>query len=521
MTKRILILSSNPIGTSALDLDIEQREIRQSLKGSNFIIETRGAIRPKDLQQALLEVKPQVVHFCGHGEGTEGIVLMNDAGEIQFASTQALTNLFKIFSDRIECIVLNACYSEIQVNAIVEHINYVVGMNSSILDEAAILFARGFYAALGEGESIKTAYEIGKNAIEFEYPDEKTIRRKLIAVSENEDLVLPTPEYLVPILKQKTNIIEIKPPKIEPNFDKDAVKSLIGHADLVRAIAFSPDGKYLVSASNDLTVRLWDVEAGRLIRLLKGHRERVKCVRVSNDNTLIISGSSDNTLKIWSIETGNCINTIKTSLNPNTVLSAIAINFGQNIIATGSTSNQGTIKLWNWQTGEIIDAVKAASSGIRSLVMSHDGRILVSGSAGKTIKIWDLEQKLKQPLDVINNAHISDVLSLAIHDRTLISSGEDRTIKLWNLDAGENQHPQILQGHAGSIWSVAISPDGTKIVSASGDYTVKIWNIKTGLILETLTGHLGEVRTIAFSPNGQMLASAGDDWEIKLWQLDN
>jgi hypothetical protein len=76
MTQRILILSSNPKGTSALDLDLEKREIRQSLKGSKFIIETRGAVRPEDLQQALLEVKPQIVHFCGHGEGTEGIVLM-------------------------------------------------------------------------------------------------------------------------------------------------------------------------------------------------------------------------------------------------------------------------------------------------------------------------------------------------------------------------------------------------------------------------------------------------------------
>ena len=94
---------------------------------------------------------------------------MNDSGEIHFASTGALTDLFKIFSDRIECIVLNACYSEVQADAIAEHINYVVGMNRSVLDEAAITFAEGFYRAIGAGEPIKKAYSMGKVAIQFEY----------------------------------------------------------------------------------------------------------------------------------------------------------------------------------------------------------------------------------------------------------------------------------------------------------------------------------------------------------------
>jgi hypothetical protein len=235
MTKRILILSANPKGTSALDLAIEEREIREALKGSEFKLETRGAVRPKDLQKALLEVKPQIVHFCGHGEGTEGIVLMNDAGEIKFVNTQALTDLFRIFSDRIECIVLNACYSEVQANNIAKHINYVVGMKRSILDEAAILFARGFYAALGTRESIEIAFEMGKNAIQIEYPDDAAIRRKFNTILDDQDLVLPTPEYLVPELKRKATLIEIQPPELEPMFDKDSLESLIGHSDWIRS----------------------------------------------------------------------------------------------------------------------------------------------------------------------------------------------------------------------------------------------------------------------------------------------
>ena len=396
-------------------------------------------------------------------------------------------------------------------------------MNRSVLDEAAILFARGFYTALGADESIQTAYKIGKSAIQFEYPDDEAIRRKLNPVEDDEDLDVPTPEYLVPVLKQKANLLEIKPPKPEeePNFEKDSIESLIGHSDWIRAIAFSTNGKYLVSGSNDRTVRLWDLQTGQLIRLLKGHKQRVKCIQISENGKLIISASADNTLKIWEIATGNCIRTIKTSQHSKTVLNAIAINSDLSIIATGSTSRQGTIKLWNWKTGEMIDAVKAASSGIRSLAMSPDGKILVSGSAGKTIKIWYLSPKLDQPEHIISYAHLSDVLSLAIHGQTLVSGGEDRTIKLWSLATAQKQQPHILKGHAGSVWSVAISPDGTKIASASGDYTVKIWDIQTGKILETLTGHLGEVRTVTFSPDSRMLASGGDDWEVKLWQLDN
>ena len=519
MTKRILILSANPEGTSSLDLDTEKREIRQSLKGSDYMIETREAVRPADLQQALLEVQPQIVHFCGHGEGTEGIVLVNEDGNIKFAPTPALAKLFKIFQDSIECIVLNACYTEVQATAISQHINYVVGMNRSILDESAIIFARGFYGALAEKAEIETAYDLGKIAIELEYPDQETIQRKLVPILDGREDELPTPEYLIPVLIQKANPIPIQPPQpeTEPNFAKDAFKSLIGHSDSVRAITFTPDGKYLVSASNDHTVRLWDIETGQLVTLFKGHKKRVNCLQISSDGKQIVSGSEDSTLKIWNLETGNCTKTIKTSLNPKTLLNSITINSEQQFIATGSTSVQGTVKRWHWQTGEMLDAVKAASSGINSLTLSSDARILVSGSGGKTIKIWDLEQGLKEPL-VIPNAHESDILSLAIRDRILISGSKDRSIKLWSLDTGESIS-HFSQSHVGSIWDLAISPNGKMLASASGDFTVKLWSIETGKLLGTLTGHSGEVRTVAFSPNGELLASAGDDWEIKLWEL--
>ncbi len=214
----------------------------------------------------------------------------------------------------------------------------------------------------------------------------------------------------------------------------------------------------------------------------------MKCVWLDERTKQIISGSADSTLKLWNLENGDCLKTINTSLNPKTVLNAIAINSEQQLIVTGSTSVQGTIKCWHWQSGEMLEAVNAAFSGINSLAISSDNKVLASGSGGRTIKIWHLDRGLQEP-QVIPNAHKSDILSLAIrdlaegealHDRILISGGKDRTIKLWNLDTGKEKSPHLLQGHAGSIRGLAVSPDGTKLASASGDSDFSVMMICQG-----------------------------------------
>ncbi|MEM7595413.1 MAG: CHAT domain-containing protein [Cyanobacteria bacterium P01_A01_bin.83] len=143
-TKKILILSSNPRKTTVLDIDIEMREIREALRRAEncaqFSLEFRVAVRPRDLSLALLEVKPNIVHFCGHGTGSQGIVLENKAGDQHLVETETLTELLKIVDEAehsIECVILNACYSEVQAKEIVKHIDYVVGMNQAIPDKVA------------------------------------------------------------------------------------------------------------------------------------------------------------------------------------------------------------------------------------------------------------------------------------------------------------------------------------------------------------------------------------------------
>lgn len=179
-SKTILVLASSPTNQARLRLDKEVREIDEGLRRSQhrdkFTLQQCWAVRPDDLRRALLDFNPQIIHFSGHGEGEDGLVLENDVGKAQLVSTQVLANLFKRFADRgLECVVLNSCYSEVQANAIAEHINFVVGMNSVIGDDAAIRFAVGFYDELGAGYPYKDAYHGGCDAIALQgIPEEHT-----------------------------------------------------------------------------------------------------------------------------------------------------------------------------------------------------------------------------------------------------------------------------------------------------------------------------------------------------------
>ena len=167
--KKILILSANPKGTSQLRLDEEVREIKEGLlrakHGRQFSIESFPAVRYRDLRRAILDNEPQILHFSGHGVGEEGLVFEDETGQAKLVDAEALAELFKLFSDQLECVVLNACYSEVQARAIAQHIPYVVGMNQAIGDKAAIEFSVGFYDALGAGKSYEIAYKFGCNAI--------------------------------------------------------------------------------------------------------------------------------------------------------------------------------------------------------------------------------------------------------------------------------------------------------------------------------------------------------------------
>ncbi len=184
--RTILILAANPKGTPHLRLDEEVKKIEQGLerarKRDQFKLVHKWAVTDDDLRRALLDNEPEIVHFSGHGSGTDGLAFEHDTGQSQLISGESLARLFELCSDTVKCVVLNACYSESQADAIARHINFVVGMKKAIGDEAAIKFAVGFYDALGAGRDVEKAYKFGCSAIDLK----------------------GIPEYLTPVLKKKT-----------------------------------------------------------------------------------------------------------------------------------------------------------------------------------------------------------------------------------------------------------------------------------------------------------------------------
>jgi hypothetical protein len=167
---KILIVAANPKDTSRLRLDEEVREIEAALQRSQrrnqFSVKSIWAPRTKDLRRALLDEQPYIVHFSGHGD-PEGLVLEDAEGEAVIVPPEALEGLFNLFRDNLQCVLLNACYSEAQATAIARRIPYVIGMKAEIADDIALEFAVGFYDALGAGRSVEQAFEFGYNAIKL------------------------------------------------------------------------------------------------------------------------------------------------------------------------------------------------------------------------------------------------------------------------------------------------------------------------------------------------------------------
>ncbi len=170
--KSILFVAANPVEAPRLQLAEEEKEISHKLTLAGYgtvPINSIGAATPSDLQQALLNFKPQIVHFSGHGAGETGLYFQDAIGRKQVVKADALANLFRMFSRfGLECVVLNACYSDVQAEAIAQHIPFVVGMNQAIGDAAAINFSVGFYQAVGAGEDFDFAHELGRVSIQMQ-----------------------------------------------------------------------------------------------------------------------------------------------------------------------------------------------------------------------------------------------------------------------------------------------------------------------------------------------------------------
>ncbi|KAH6696713.1 WD40-repeat-containing domain protein [Leptodontidium sp. MPI-SDFR-AT-0119] len=303
-------------------------------------------------------------------------------------------------------------------------------------------------------------------------------------------------------------------PRVETHWNA-MLQILEGHTDVVTSVAFSSDGKQIVSGSDDGTVRLWDAATGhQVLPILEGHISGVSSVAFSPDGTQIVSGSSDETVRLWDAATGQ---QALPALEGHILwVSSVAFSPDGTQIVSGSYDK--TIRLWDAATGQqILSILKGNISGVSSVAFSPDGTQIVSGSSDHTVRLWDAATG-KQVRPALAG-HTSWVSSVAFSpDGTQIVSGSsDHTVRLWDAATGQRVRP-ILEGHTDIVGSVAFSANGKQIVSGSRDKTIRLWDAATGKqVRPALAGHTSWVSSVAFSPDGTQIVSGSDDETIRLW----
>ncbi|KAG8934376.1 hypothetical protein FRC02_010121 [Tulasnella sp. 418] len=298
-----------------------------------------------------------------------------------------------------------------------------------------------------------------------------------------------------------------------------------GHTDWVRSVAFSHDSRQIVSGSHDKTVCIWDAVTGTLIKRLEGHTDYVQSVAFSHDSRQIVSGSHDETVCIWDAVTGTLIKRLE---GHTSYVRSVAFSHDSRQIVSGS--HDETVCIWDAVTGTLIKRLEGHTEYVQSVAFSHDSRQIVSGSRDKTVCIWDaVTGTLIKRLE----GHTEYVQSVAFsHDsRQIVSGSRDKTVCIW--DAVTGTLIKRLEGHTDYVqsvafshdsrqivsgsYSVAFSPDGTRIASGTEDGTIAIWDAKTGILVRKLEGHSGWVNSVAFSPDGMLIASGSDDGDVATW----
>jgi WD40 repeat protein len=293
-----------------------------------------------------------------------------------------------------------------------------------------------------------------------------------------------------------------KPPESQPE-PKRQVRVLEGHSGGVNCVAFSPDGKQIVSSSDDQTIKIWDAETGVEIKTLAGHYSSIYSVAFSTDGKRIVSGSEDQII-VWDANTGIALQTL-----PVGSLMCVAFSPDSKRIVSGGTNN--TVNVWDVNTGKELGTLKGHLSAVRSVAFSFDGRRIVSGSLDNTIKIWNAHSG--QLIKTITG-HTNGIRTIGVSSNSnrIVSGSSSQTI-VWDA-AGK----ELLTLPAGDVMCVSYSLDGKRIISSSLDKTIKIWDANTGKLINKIKDHNGAC-SAAFSPNGKQIVSGSLDNAIIIWDV--
>lgn len=301
--------------------------------------------------------------------------------------------------------------------------------------------------------------------------------------------------------------------------------TLKGHKSCINAICSTPDGKRIVSASDDTTVKVWDIETGNLENTLAGHTSGVRATAITPDSRYVLSGSDDYTIRAWNLKSARLERTLKAGDIERKAL-AITPNGGK--VISGSSNlfynSNCTLEIWDWKGGEVECALTAGTqeSSASAVAITPDGKHIISGSGNRlditdcTLKVWDIKAR---NLKYILTGHEDKVNAVTVtpDGKKAVSASDDYTLKIWDLENGNLE--KTLVGHNCEVKGIAVTSDCKHAISVSCDKTIRIWNISTGSLKRTLMAHDCEVRAIAVTPDDKRVISGSANGILKVWDL--
>ncbi len=283
-------------------------------------------------------------------------------------------------------------------------------------------------------------------------------------------------------------------------------------------LVISPDGRLVLTGTEEKLARLWDVNTGKSIRVYAGHSGRVNAVAFSPDTRLLLTGSEDKTAVLWNRETGEPIR----SFTGNTdAVQSVAFSSDGRFVLTGG--KDGTVRMWNAANGRQVRRFIGHTGVVMSVAFSADGRYVLTASFDKTARLWDRATAAQ----IYSFGGSKDPVSKALFSpdgRCVFTGRGDGNASLWDVASGKKI--RSFEGHTDGISSVAFSPDGRSVLTGSGgiletsDNTARLWDVDSGRQLRTFKGHTSSISSVAFSAAGRSVLAGSSDGTVRLWDPD-
>lgn len=284
----------------------------------------------------------------------------------------------------------------------------------------------------------------------------------------------------------------------------------IRHQKEAWAVAFHPTEPWLFTGSDDHTARIWNLETGEELAVLRGHEATVTRLAISSDGGLLATASLDGTAKLWDIASRSERGTLKGHLKG---VRSIALSPDGAWVATAASD--GTAKVWSAKTGELLRTLKLSDESRRTaaVAFSHDGKLLATASGWEAVTLWNTSSwQAERTLPSSRPVHS---LQFSPDDRSLATGNSHGLLQLWDVPTGTAR--LAINGHADSIRSVTFSPSGRMLATASVDHAVKLWDLETAQELAEFATLGSQVNDVAFAPKEDWLAASMHDGRVQFW----